>query len=124
MILLKLFYFMIFSSCQLKKIGAQGNLGYVRLAVLTLTAGIEIFGPKKKLFSFTFMTLIKKFYFRNFSSCPLKNAAKRSRQHARIKRRLSSNERTHTRRDAPTIYPNEQTHKFFLTNGRNRQSHI
>ena len=41
-----------------------------------------------------------------------KNAAKRSRQHARIQRRLSSNERTHTRGDAPTIYPNKRTHIF------------
>ena len=33
----------------------------------------------------------------------VKNAAKRSRQHARIQQRLSSNERTHMRGDAPTI---------------------
>jgi len=31
------------------------------------------------------------------SETVIKNAAKRSRQHARIQRRLSSNERTHTR---------------------------
>ena len=40
------------------------------------------------------------------------NAAKRSRQHARIQRRLSSNERTHTWGNAPTMLPNEETHIF------------
>ena len=32
----------------LTKRGALGNLGYVRLAILTLMAGIKIFGPQIK----------------------------------------------------------------------------
>ena len=51
----------------------------------------------------------------------IKNAAKRSRQHARIQRRLSSNERTNTRGDAPTIYPNERTHIFSSRGGAHPQ---
>ena len=39
----------------------MGNLGLVSLAVLTLTAGIKIFGPQKNL-RYTFMTLLKLFY--------------------------------------------------------------
>ena len=61
MILLTLFYFTNFSSCQLKN-GALGNLGKVRLPVLTLTDGIKLFGPQKK-FRYTFMTLLKLFIF-------------------------------------------------------------
>ena len=48
MTLLKLFYFMNFSSCPFKE-QSTGKLGYVRLAVLTLTAEIKIFGPQKNL---------------------------------------------------------------------------
>ena len=48
----------------------------------------------------------------------LKNAAEWSRQHARIQRRLSSNERTHTRRDAPTIqYTPTNGHTYFHRGG-------
>ena len=69
MTLLKLFYFIYFSLCPLKN-GALGNLGFIRLAIVTLTAGIIIFGPQKN-FRYTFMNLRKLFYFMNFSSCQL-----------------------------------------------------
>ena len=45
MALLKLFYFMNFSFCQLKN-RALRNLGKVSLAVLTLMAVIKNFGPQ------------------------------------------------------------------------------
>ena len=41
----------------------------------------------------------------------IKNAAMRSRQHARIHRRLSSNERTHTRVNEPTVLPIKRRHR-------------
>ena len=62
MTLLKLIYFMKFSLCQFKK----WSSGKLRLAVLTLTAGIKVFGSQK-IFRYTFMTLSKLFYFTIFS---------------------------------------------------------
>ena len=56
------------------KNGALGNLGEVRLVVLSLTAGITTFGPQK-IFRYTFMTLLKLFDFMNFSACPFKKGS-------------------------------------------------
>ena len=54
---------MNFSSCPLKKL-STGKSNSVRLAVLTLTAGIEIFGPKKNVM-YALITLLTLFLFYN-----------------------------------------------------------
>ena len=56
--------------CVISKNRALGNLGSVRLAVLTLTAELKFLGLNKN-FRDTFMPLLKPFYFTNFSLCQL-----------------------------------------------------
>ena len=73
MTLLKLFILCSFPR-ENSKNGELGNLWLVRLAVLSLTAGIKNFGSQKN-FRYTFMVVLKLFYFMNFSSCLLKNGA-------------------------------------------------
>ena len=70
MTLLKLFYFTNFSSCQLKK-WSTGKFRFSQVSSFILMAGIKSFGPQKIL-RYTFMTLLKLFYFTNFSLCQLK----------------------------------------------------